>query len=74
MAVEFGCEYCRDRQNFHFGHVTQIGSNVERGMVLLQCPRCDALYENTPSGADRIGRLTPQEADELYPPHPRPSK
>lgn len=65
--VEFGCDYCRDAHNFHYGHVTQIGSDEKRRMLLLRCPDCGALYENTPTGADRIRRLTELEADSLFP-------
>jgi hypothetical protein len=67
--VEFGCDYCRDGQNFHYGHVTQIGSDETRRMLLLRCPDCGALYENTPRGVDRIRRLTQREADSLFPDH-----
>jgi len=65
--VKFGCDYCRDDQNRFFGHVTQIGSNEERRMLLLRCPRCGALYENTPKGADRTRRLSEAEAEQLFP-------
>ena len=65
--VDFGCEYCRDDQNRFFGHVTQIGSNAEREMLLLRCPRCGALYENAPTGADATRRLTEAEANQLFP-------
>ncbi|MGZ4431254.1 MAG: hypothetical protein ACXVYV_06355 [Gaiellales bacterium] len=67
--VEFGCDYCGDEQSFHYGHVTQIGSDEGRMMILLRCPECGALYENTPTGSDRIRRLTEQEADDLFPGH-----
>jgi hypothetical protein len=65
--VEFGCDYCADSQNFHYGHVTQVGSDEVRGMILLRCPECSVLYENTPTGADKIRRLTEQQAQELFP-------
>jgi len=38
-----GCDYCRDDQNMHFGHVEQIASN-EDGGVFLRCPQCRWLY------------------------------
>jgi hypothetical protein len=65
--VDFGCEYCADDQNRLFGHVTQIGSDEERQMILLRCPRCAALYENAPEGEDRTRRLQPEEAERLFP-------
>jgi hypothetical protein len=65
--VEFGCEYCADDQNRWFGHVTQIGSNEARMMILLRCPRCDALYENAAEGEDRTRRLTENEARQQFP-------
>jgi hypothetical protein len=63
----FGCDYCADDQNRLFGYVTQIDNNEARRMVLLRCPRCGALYENSPRGPDRTRRLTKAEAAELYP-------
>jgi hypothetical protein len=65
--VDFGCDYCRDDQNRFYGHVTQIGSSEERGMILIRCPRCGALYENAPRGPDRTRRLTAAEAVERFP-------
>jgi len=65
--VDFGCDYCRDDQNRFFGHVTQIGNDAARGMILLRCPRCGALYENGPKGADITRRLTEAEANHLFP-------
>jgi hypothetical protein len=53
VAEDFGCEYCADDQNRWHGYVTQIGSSWERGMILLRCPRCRALYEN--SAGDQTG-------------------
>jgi hypothetical protein len=65
--VDFGCEYCADDGNRLYGHVMQIASSWERGMILIRCPRCGALYENTAGGFDRMRRLTPDEAAGLYP-------
>jgi hypothetical protein len=65
--VDFGCDYCADDQNRWFGHVTQIGSDTARRMVLLRCPRCGALYENVPQGDDRTRRLTEDHARTLFP-------
>jgi DinB family protein len=67
MTDQFGCGYCRDSQNRFYGHVTQISSNEERGMILLRCARCDALYENTLRGPDRTRRLSDEEAARLFP-------
>lgn len=67
VPVDFGCDYCRDDQNRFYGHVTQIGSSWQRGTILLRCPRCGALYENTPAGDDHTRRLTEAEAAELFP-------
>lgn len=68
--VDFGCDYCEDDQNRWYGHVTQIGSSEERRMLLLRCPRCGALYENTPKGEDETRRLSQGEARELFPEAP----
>jgi len=67
LEREFGCGYCADDRNRWYGHVKQIGSSEERGMILLLCPRCGALYENTAGGADQTRRLTLAEAARLYP-------
>lgn len=67
VVVDFGCDYCAHAQNRWFGHVTQMGSDDVRGMILLRCPRCGALYENTPGGEDRMRRLTEDEARTLFP-------
>lgn len=66
-TVEFGCDYCEDNQNRWYGHVKQIGSNEERGMILIRCPKCGALYENTPFGEDQTRRLGEDEARRLFP-------
>ena len=66
-AIDFGCDYCRDDQNRFYGHVTQIGSDEGRRMLLLRCPRCGALYENSARGPDLTRRLTETEAERLFP-------
>lgn len=66
FALEFSCDYCLDDQNRLYGHVTQIGSDESRKMILLRCPRCDALYENSYKGEDVARRLTESEARELH--------
>jgi len=65
--IDFGCEFCADDQTRLYGHLTQLASNETRQMILLRCPRCGALYENTPRGEDNTRRLSPSEADQLYP-------
>jgi hypothetical protein len=65
--INFGCDYCADDQNRWCGHVTQIGSDETRRMILLRCPRCEALYENAPQGDDQTRRLTEDEARTLFP-------
>jgi hypothetical protein len=44
-----GCEYCRDDQNMHYGHVEQVASNEDMG-VLLRCPQCGWLYLDPSDG------------------------
>ena len=65
--VDFGCEFCADDQNRLYGHLAQIGSDETRQTILLRCPRCGAFYENTPTGDDKTRRLSPGEANQLYP-------
>jgi uncharacterized Zn finger protein len=69
--VEFGCDYCADDQNRWYGHVTQLAASPERTMILIRCPRCGTLYENTPDGEDETRRLTEDQAASLYPGFPR---
>jgi hypothetical protein len=66
-AIEYGCDYCADDDNRLYGHVQQVASDEDRGFILLQCPRCDALYENTPGGFDETRRLTMLEARRAFP-------
>jgi hypothetical protein len=66
-VVDFGCGYCADDENRFYGHLTQIGSDPRRQLILLRCPRCSALYENAPKGEDETRRLTEEEAARLFP-------
>jgi len=66
-SVDYGCEYCADDDNRFFGHVTQVATDEERGFILLRCPRCGALYENTAGGFDETRRLTESEARRVFP-------
>jgi hypothetical protein len=63
---DYGCEYCADDQNRLYGHVTQVGTHAELSLLLLQCPRCGALYEMDGVGAKTV-RLMPSEAKQRYP-------
>ena len=65
--VDYGCDYCRDDQNRFYGHVTQIGSDNDRRMILLRCPRCGALYENSARGPDQTRRLTESDCGSAFP-------
>jgi hypothetical protein len=67
QPVEFGCDFCADDQNRLYGHLVQVGSNETRRTILLRCPRCNTLYENTAVGADETRRLTEVQAEQLYP-------
>lgn len=62
----FGCEYCRDSDNRYYGHVPRIDEDAERGMVLIRCPQCQTLYEESHVG-DRTRQLTEEQARRLYP-------
>jgi len=66
-SVDYGCEYCADDGNLLFGHATQVATDEERGFILLRCPRCGALYENTAGGFDETRRLTESEARRVFP-------
>jgi hypothetical protein len=46
---ERGCEYCRDDQNMHLGHVEQVASDDGHGL-LLRCPECSWLYLDPSDG------------------------
>lgn len=65
--TDLGCDYCRGDQNRLYGHVTQIASDEARRMILLRCPRCLALYENSPDAPDRTRRLSETDAEVLFP-------
>jgi uncharacterized C2H2 Zn-finger protein len=65
--TDSGCDYCRDDQNRFYGHVQQIASNEATGVILIRCPRCSTLYENSPAGEDRTRRLTKAEAGTRFP-------
>jgi hypothetical protein len=67
-AVDYGCEFCAHPQNRWFGPVHQVAIDLDRGLVLLQCPRCAALYENAVVGADQTRRLTEEEAEQRFGP------
>jgi hypothetical protein len=66
-SIDFGCDYCQDDQNRLYGHVPQIASDEQRRMLLLRCPRCGSLYENSARGPDRTRRLSEAEAERLFP-------
>ena len=40
-----GCEYCADDTNMMYGHVVQVASDEEAGILLLRCPECESWYE-----------------------------
>jgi len=62
----FGCDYCAWDDNRLYGHVPEVASRSERLLILIQCDRCGALYEENEDGTVDW-RLTPEEADLLYP-------
>jgi hypothetical protein len=58
-GVEFGCDYCADEHNFHYGHVTQIGAS---GPLPTHTPasstairRTNLTHHDAPSHPPRIG-------------------
>jgi hypothetical protein len=65
-GVKFGCDYCAEEPDFHY-HLEQVGSDDRRMRILLRCPDCRTLYENTATGTDDIRRLTRDQARELFP-------
>jgi len=65
--VDYGCGYCADHQNRHYGHVSQVASDERSGRILIRCPRCRSLYSNTAGGFDETRRLTPAEAAAEFP-------
>jgi hypothetical protein len=66
-TADFGCDYCADEQNRLYGHVAQVASSEDFG-VLLRCPRCGTLYEDPMTGSDEMRRLTAEEAAQRYGP------
>lgn len=56
-----GCDYCRDDQNMHYGHVAQVGSADDRGL-LLRCPRCGWLYLDPCDGLSEPSHIGADDA------------
>jgi phage FluMu protein Com len=66
-VVDFGCAYCKDDQ-CRWYDMDQLASQEDPSlMILIKCPRCGTLYENTSKGEDRTRRLTEDEAEALFP-------
>jgi len=65
-AARLPVSTCRDDGNRLYGHVQQIASNERLGLILIQCPRCLALYENAPAGPDQTRRVSKEEATERF--------
>jgi hypothetical protein len=49
-GVEFGCDYCADEHNFHYGHVTQIGSSGARRRILIHARAAAPSTRTPPTG------------------------
>jgi len=65
MPDPFGCDYCASDGNRLHGHIPEVASRNGRERVLIQCPKCESLYEQTESRSiDR--RVTAAEARMLY--------
>jgi hypothetical protein len=64
-GTQYGCAYCADDANRSFGHVEQVASSEESGL-LLRCPRCGSLYQNAGDGGYEK-RLTSAEAEVAFP-------
>ena len=56
-----GCEYCLDDRNMKFGHVEQIASSEQRGL-LLRCPQCGWLYVDPSDGVSEPIRIALDDA------------
>lgn len=62
--TEFGCDYCADAANRDYGHVEQLATHPTESALLIQCPRCGALYDHS---WRTDTRLTAAEARVRYP-------
>lgn len=62
---ERGCEFCRDDQNLHFGHVEQVASIEDRGL-LLRCPRGGWLYLDPSNGVTEPTHMDADDAASLF--------
>jgi hypothetical protein len=49
-----------------FGHVEQIASSEQAGMLLLRCPRCGWVYETAPRGDATATHLSGPVAPERF--------
>jgi hypothetical protein len=61
----FGCGYCRDARNRRNGNITQVARDGISRVILLRCPRCQALYE-VDTVEDTTRRLSESEAGNLF--------
>jgi hypothetical protein len=71
FSQSFGCDYCRDDDNRWYGHVTQVASDETTRLILLRCPICHSLYEDSryqdsTNEEGTIRRLTNEEATSVY--------
>jgi hypothetical protein len=60
-----GCDFCRDDQNLSYGHVDQVASNEDRGL-LLRCPECGWLYVDTCDGRSEPTRIDAVTAENWF--------
>jgi hypothetical protein len=65
-VTDYGCDFCADAQNRHYGHLERLAVDEDAGTILLRCPLCSSLYLDTGWEAEQV-RLTPDEARERFP-------
>ena len=60
-----GCDYCSDDQNMYYGHVEQVASHEDIGL-LLRCPQCRWLYLDPLDGLSGASRIDSVDAARLF--------
>jgi hypothetical protein len=59
----WGCDFCADSDNRHFGQV--LGN--DGGVALLRCPLCQVMYLPPDDGSNTFARLTLELARAVLP-------
>jgi hypothetical protein len=65
-AGVWGCDFCADSDDRHFGHMDQVLGD-DGGVALLRCPLCRVIYMPPDDGSQMFARLTLEQALAMLP-------